>query len=343
MPDMIEPNVHPVFVHFTYALLTVSALSLFIVALQPQGGWRDTLKHAGDWMLFFGALAAIATVGAGFQAYYSVAHDGPSHAAMTMHRNWAVPTAVALLALAVWRYSKRSAKPGILFAALFLAAAGFLTITAWWGGRLVYHHGLGVMSMPQAEGPGHDHEHGPGEEHGPGTDEAAGLDGYDHDADPAAALAGEGAESHEHEPAPAASIAAAIAGDYPDSPAAVVEAFGAALKGGDAAMLEKLLAPDVLIAEGGGAERSFAEYQSHHMPADMEFTKAVETTIKDRRVFEGVDMTTVVTSAQTHGAFRGRTIHSRMMETMVLRRSGGAWRIAHIHWSSAEIEGDHEH
>lgn len=41
------------------------------------------------------------------------------------------------------------------------------------------------------------------------------------------------------------------------TPAAVVDAFGAALKAGDAAALEKLLAPDVFIAESGGAERSF--------------------------------------------------------------------------------------
>ena len=343
MPDMIEPNIHPVLVHFTYALLTLSALSLFVVSQQPAGGWRDTLKHAGDWMLLFGALAAVATVAAGFQAYYSVAHDAPSHAAMTTHRNWAVPTAVALLALALWRYSKRSAKPGLLFAALFLVAAGFLTVTAWWGGRLVYAYGLGVKSMPQTEGPGHDHEHGPGEEHGPGADDAAGSDGHDHGADPAAASAGDSADGHEHEPAPAASNTAVITGDYPASPVAVVDAFGAALKSGDAAMVERLLAPDVLIAEGGGAERSFAEYQSHHMPADMAFTKAVEFTLKDRKTIEGADMTTIISNSQVHGEFQGAAIHSQSMETMVLKRVDGQWRIAHIHWSSAPIAGEHEH
>jgi len=339
MPDMIEPNIHPALVHFTYALLTLSALSLFVVALQPQGGWRDTLKHAGDWMLLFGALAAVATVAAGFQAYYSVAHDAPSHAAMTTHRNWAVPTAVALLALALWRYSKRLAKPGFLFAALFLVAAGFLTVTAWWGGRLVYHHGLGVKSMPQAEGPGHDHERGPGEEHGPGTDEDGESDGHDHDA----ASAGDGAEGHEREPAPAASNTAVITGDYPASPVAVIDAFGAALKSGDAAMVERLLSPDVFIAESGGAERSFAQYQSHHMPADMAFTNAVEFTLKDRKTIEGADMTTIISNSQVHGEFQDAAIHSQSMETMVLKRIDGQWRIAHIHWSSAPITGEHEH
>ena len=127
------------------------------------------------------------------------------------------------------------------------------------------------------------------------------------------------------------------------TPAAVVDAFSAALKAGDAAALEKLLAPDVFIAESGGAERSFAEYAGHHMPADMAFTKAVTFTLKDRKTIEGHDMATIVSSSEVHGEYKGKKIHSTSMETMVLKRVDDAWRIAHIHWSSAEIKGEHEH
>lgn len=328
MSGLIEPNIHPVFVHFTYALLSMSALSLFAVSLGPAGGWRDTLKNAGDWMLFFGALAAVATVAAGFQAYYTVAHDGPSHAAMTTHRNFAIPTALALLALALWRYAKRKQAPGVLFGALFLVAAGSLSVTAWWGGRLVYHHGLGVEGMHQTETPGHPHEHGAGEEHD--GDESEYGAAHEHDAGDLG-------------PASAAAAPADMSAQDLSSPAAVVDAFAGALKKGDAAAVERLLAPDVVIAESGGAERSFAEYRSHHMPADMEYMKAVETTVKDRRVFDGEDMATVVTASQSRGTFRGRSLHSAVMETMVLTRTDGEWRIAHIHWSSAPIEGEHEH
>jgi uncharacterized membrane protein/ketosteroid isomerase-like protein len=308
MPDLIEPNIHPVLVHFTYALFTVGALSLLFVALAPAGGRADSLRHAGDWMIFFGAVAAVATVAAGFQAYYSVDHDAPSHAAMTTHRNWAIPTAAALLAFAGWRYWKRKSKPGVLFAALFVAAIGLLSVTAWWGGRLVYHYGIGVRALPVSEGPGHAHAHVPGEDHG-----------------------GE----------PAQTAAAPLAD--PETPAGAVDAFAAALKAGDAATIKRLLLPDVLIAEGGGAERSFAEYAGHHLPADMAFAKAVVFTVKDRKVIDGADMATVVSTSQAHGEFRGETVHSAMMETMVLKRVDGAWRIAHIHWSSAPIKGEHEH
>ncbi len=122
------------------------------------------------------------------------------------------------------------------------------------------------------------------------------------------------------------------------TPAAVVDAFGAALKAGDAAALEKLLAPDVFIAESGGAERSFSEYAGHHMPADMAFSKAVATTMKDRRVFEGGSLATVVTEAVSKGTYREKPVHSRLMETMTLQKTGDDWRIVHIHWSSAKIE-----
>ena len=127
------------------------------------------------------------------------------------------------------------------------------------------------------------------------------------------------------------------------TPAAVVDAFSAALKAGDAGAVEKLLAPDVFIAESGGAERSFAEYAGHHMPADMAFSKAMSTTIKDRRVFEGGSLATVVTEAVSKGTWRDKPVHSRLMETMTLQKTGDDWRIVHIHWSSAKIEehGDH--
>ena len=129
MPDMIEPNIHPILVHFAFALTITGALSLLVVSLAPSGRWRDNLKPAGDWMLAFGALAIVATVAAGFEAYYSVDHDGPSHAAMTTHRNWAVPTAVAILVLGIWRWTKRSDRPSVLFSVLFLAAASSLSVT----------------------------------------------------------------------------------------------------------------------------------------------------------------------------------------------------------------------
>lgn len=349
MENLIEPNIHPVLVHFAYALTVTGALSLFVVSLMPSGGWRDTLKHAGDWMIAIGALSIIATAAAGFQAYYSVDHDGPSHAAMTVHRNWAVPTAIVILLLAVWRWSKRAERPSPLFSIPMLAAAASLSVTAWWGGKLVYGHGLGVSRMPVVTGEGHDHEHAPGQGHGDeATAESAGDhgDGHDHgDADDHSAGEHDHGDTAAGEPGTggAAPAAAFDADNYPSTPDAVVDAYGAALRAKDETAVRALLAPDVIIAEGGGAERSVEEYAGHHMPADMAFTAAVEFALKKRDVIANDEIATVISESQVHGTFRGENVHSRMMETMVVRRDDDRWRIVHIHWSSAPITGEHEH
>ena len=347
MENMIEPNIHPILVHFAYALSITAFVSYTLASLAPSGKWGETLRPAADWMLAFGALAIVATIAAGFQAYYSVAHDGPSHAAMTVHRNWAVPSGAAILLLALWRWRARTKAASPIFVALLAVAALSLSVTAWWGGKIVYGYGLGVKSMPTVTGEGHDHEHAPGQEHGDTaktseSDDHDNIDGH-HDKDPENAAENaehDDSDGHHDDDAGLSTPARAVEAG---SPEAVVNAYGAALKAKDEAALRALLAPDVIIAEGGGAERSVEEYAGHHMPADMAFTAAVEFSLKKRDVIENADLATVISESQVHGTYNGENVHSKMMETMVLRREGGQWRIVHIHWSSAPITGEHEH
>ena len=46
MGGFIEPNIHPVLVHFTYALGTSAALAYVAGLLVPAGRWRDSLRPA---------------------------------------------------------------------------------------------------------------------------------------------------------------------------------------------------------------------------------------------------------------------------------------------------------
>ncbi|OYW87335.1 MAG: hypothetical protein B7X53_06830 [Hyphomonas sp. 34-62-18] len=131
--------------------------------------------------------------------------------------------------------------------------------------------------------------------------------------------------------------------EAPASPARIVDAFAAALDTGDTAALSALLAPDVQIAESGGIERSLEEYRSHHMGADIEFSKAVETKVLSRHVYEGEGLATVMTEAVSTGTFRGKAVNSTLLETMVLKQTDGGWKIVHIHWSSASLAAYHEH
>jgi len=160
----IIPNWHPIFVHFTIALLSLSVV-FYLVAFIKQTSPLQTHWHTyARWNLWLGAGFSIATAIAGWFAYNSVTHDTPSHAAMTDHRNWALITISVFLVLAAWEFyrHRHSAKTSWIYFAVLLSGALLLASTGWRGGELVYRYGLGVMALPQAESHDHvaaDHEH----------------------------------------------------------------------------------------------------------------------------------------------------------------------------------------
>jgi len=158
----IIPNWHPLFVHFTVALLIIAAITHLLSHFLHDSELGNQLTIVARWNLWLGMGFTLLTVAAGWYAYNTVAHDAPSHLAMTEHRNWAMVTLALFLGVAGWEYylSRRGKGKGWLFTGLLAIAAGLLLSTAWHGGELVYRYGLGVMSMPKPEGPGHAHEHG---------------------------------------------------------------------------------------------------------------------------------------------------------------------------------------
>ncbi len=119
------------------------------------------------------------------------------------------------------------------------------------------------------------------------------------------------------------------------SPIATVDRFHAALTEGKVEAALKLLSDDVLIYESGRAERSKAEYASHHLKADAEFAGATQRKLVKRASWVGPDTAWVTTETETTGTFKGRALALTGTETMILRRTAGVWKIVHIHWSSA--------
>ncbi|MEO1326510.1 MAG: DUF2231 domain-containing protein [Pseudomonadota bacterium] len=323
--DLLEPNVHPILVHFAFALGITSAAVYLATSLSSDSPRSQRLRHAADWMLAITAVSVIASVAAGFQAYYTVAHDGPSHAAMTTHRNWALLTGVSVIALATWRWRTRVGPPSRPFVAGAAVCAVLLGITGWWGGALVYQFGLGVQRLPVVSVEGHDHDHGE----------------HDH-------AAADGAiDSQQVRQAPAIK-------DSPDAqpmsldvdvsdPNAVAEAFSRALDAGQADRLRALSRPALIVTESGRSERSFDEYANHHMPADFAFSQAVDRQLIRRDVVAGETVHTVVSESQIHGRNKDKAVHEQLTETLVLERIDGQWRVAHVHWSSSPIVGEHTH
>jgi len=165
--DLIEfiPNIHPIFVHFTVALLSTS-MGLFLLGfIISERTWSERFLTVAQWNLWLGVGVTVITIGTGLYEYYTVTHDELSHVAMTNHRNWAFFTASIFFVLGPWSlltyWKKREIKSS--FIATLVLATVMLMVTSWKGGELVYRYGLGVLSLPKVvegtSGDSHDHSH----------------------------------------------------------------------------------------------------------------------------------------------------------------------------------------
>jgi uncharacterized membrane protein len=173
-PEII-PNWHPIFVHFTIALYTVSTI-LIVGSLCIKNNFKSKVLEAGYINLWLGCLFTFITVSAGFYAYNTVAHDAPSHAAMTDHRNWAFVTASIFLILTLWsiKLYYKNKKLNLWFVGCLVLATSLLAITGWKGSEVVYRYGLGVMSLPNIDA--HKHMEGNIPENHEGMEKSMGSD-----------------------------------------------------------------------------------------------------------------------------------------------------------------------
>lgn len=120
----------------------------------------------------------------------------------------------------------------------------------------------------------------------------------------------------------------------PDTPVAAVKALHGAISSGDAAKVQALLDPNVLILEGGNVERSRAEYASHHLPADLKFMQSVAYKLERQNGDTVGGLAWVVSEARLTGAREGKPVDLVSTETLVLKKSNAGWKVVHIHWSS---------
>ncbi|PPC93283.1 DUF2231 domain-containing protein [Methylotenera mobilis] len=158
-PWQIIPNFHPIVVHFPIALTIIAFLLSIAAYARRSHPVSAQLAAAGHFTLWLAAIGAAAAVLFGWLAFNSVNHDDAGHAAMLLHRSWAIPTAIGLILLASWdawkyRINELISVP-MLFLLFLLSQA--IAVTGWLGGEVVYRHGIGVLSLPASEGTGHGH------------------------------------------------------------------------------------------------------------------------------------------------------------------------------------------
>lgn len=121
------------------------------------------------------------------------------------------------------------------------------------------------------------------------------------------------------------------------TPATMSARMSHALSEGDSAVLQDLLAEDVLIFESGGLEDGFADYASHHMPADMAFLRRIQRKPLSQKIFELGDHALVTSRVRLSGEFKDKPVDLLSTETLLLKLTDdGEWKVQHIHWSSGE-------
>ncbi|MCU6435068.1 nuclear transport factor 2 family protein [Undibacterium sp. Jales W-56] len=121
---------------------------------------------------------------------------------------------------------------------------------------------------------------------------------------------------------------------YASEPKETLAAFYAALATGDQAKASELLAPDVTVYESGYVERSRADYAGHHLPEDIAFAKT--STRKVLQHSERIDgsLAVIWEETETRATIKDKEVRILGTETALLQKSGDAWLITHVHWSS---------
>lgn len=119
------------------------------------------------------------------------------------------------------------------------------------------------------------------------------------------------------------------------TPTDTVDAFHRALTLANTAGALSLLARDLIVFEFGVADATLEQYAFAHMPFDMNIAAATQWKVETRRQGGGGDDWWVVTTYRVTGTDKqGQPIDNTTLETVLLRRTAGAFRIVHIHWST---------
>jgi uncharacterized membrane protein len=173
--EFINPNLHVILIHYPLGLLVVGTLIEFFSFL----GWRKSaFRAAGRWMLLIGILSLTPTLFSGLYAladvnklpatetsegtpddakWHEIRQQSPIQGEawdfMVTHA-WsnAIGSTLLLITCVLWMGSSDDWRRKLHFVWLLLLIAGLGTIIygAWFGGEMVYRHGVGVEPLRDA-------------------------------------------------------------------------------------------------------------------------------------------------------------------------------------------------
>lgn len=144
-------NIHPLLVHFPIAFLS----TFFVLDVIGTLTKKQHLRDVASWLLYFGAVAAVFTVIAGFIAAASVAHGEDVHPILERHEHFGVSVLTLAIMLSIWRFKSSGMIRGganCFFLILATVLCVLMTLGADLGGLMVYHYGVAVDTAPVPEG-----------------------------------------------------------------------------------------------------------------------------------------------------------------------------------------------
>jgi Predicted membrane protein len=154
-------NIHPVFVHFPIALLSVGLLFDILGSFFD----RDSLRKAGLWCQVFGTAAIIGATITGLLAdECCLTHSHEAHRILETHKKLELIATGIFVPLFIWRSISKTHLPQKLkllriYFAIGVLGMGIMFYGAHLGGKLVYEFGVGVSTANHFEGHGHHHGH----------------------------------------------------------------------------------------------------------------------------------------------------------------------------------------
>lgn len=114
---------------------------------------------------------------------------------------------------------------------------------------------------------------------------------------------------------------------------AAMEKYDKAFRTKDTETIKALLAPDVLLYEHSVRNDGLQDvFENHLKPEIVEF-EDMALELSDVRVTSGADLVLVTRQYTIRGKLRGRDINASGNETMVWKKVGAEWKVAHIHYS----------
>ncbi len=168
LPGMTRlPNIHPIFVHFPIALLTLFFIADLLGSLFAKLEWRKFASGA----LYSGTFFSLLTVIAGYQAAHSIPHNDMVHTIMLRHQAFGISVTVLAFILSLRRYFSADtflASKTLGHLSLSALLVILLTLGADLGGLMVYQYGAAVTPSLSEKNlilhdsltpPSHNHDH----------------------------------------------------------------------------------------------------------------------------------------------------------------------------------------